>query len=92
MAKDDPEAATQAVAGSGALDRLHGVALLSNGASRIVTPYQLAEWPAVIDLARTRGADEILRRVRWIECDPRAYAASSGVSGPDERPSLSVNR
>lgn len=78
VAKDDPHAATQSVTGSLALERIHGTALLSNGASRVVTPYQLAEWPAVIALMRTRGADEILRRVRTAEKDGRASGLSAG--------------
>jgi hypothetical protein len=84
VAKDNPEAATQAVTGRVPLERLHAVALLSNGASRIVTPYQLAEWPAVIDLARTAGPDEVLRLVRTAESGAGAHAARSGVSGPDD--------
>lgn len=45
IAKDDPHAATQAVSGSVPDGRLHGAALLSNGASRVVDPYRLAECP-----------------------------------------------
>ena len=49
--------------------RLDGCALLSNGASRVVEPYHLAGWPEVIDLLRTTGPDEIIRRVREVETD-----------------------
>lgn len=84
VAKDDPHAATQSVTGSITLERLDGTALLSNGASRVVTPYQLAQWPAVIDLMRTRGPDEILRRVRTAEKDARAAGSSSGIYAPDD--------
>jgi hypothetical protein len=72
------------VIGSVPLDRLHGVAHLSNGASRIVAPYQLAEWPAVLDLARTMGPGEVLRRVRAAESAAGGHTAGSGVSGPDD--------
>lgn len=64
IAKDDPEAAARAVTGSVPLDQLSGVALLSNGASRIVDPYRLADWPEALGLIRTNGPDEILRQVR----------------------------
>lgn len=84
VAKDDPHAAMQSVTGSMTLERLHGTALLSNGASRVVTPYQLAEWPAVIGLMRTRGPDEILRRVRTAEKGARASGSSSGIYAPDD--------
>jgi hypothetical protein len=64
IAKDDPEAAVQALAGSVPLDGLFGAAVLSNGASRIVHPYRLANWAAVMELMRTNGPDEVLRLVR----------------------------
>ena len=72
----------QAVTGSVPLGQLNGAALLSNGASRIVDPYRLAAWPAVLELLRTKGPDEILRRVREAE----AEAADSGadVRLPDD--------
>jgi hypothetical protein len=69
IAKDDPQAATQAVTGSVPLGQLIGAALLSNGASRVVDPYCLAEWPAVLDLMRTKGPHEIIRRVREAEIE-----------------------
>jgi hypothetical protein len=75
IAKDDPHAATQAVTGTIPLGHLTGVALLSNGASRVVDPYRLAEWPAVLDLMRTKGPDEIIRRVR--EAETKAHATDS---------------
>jgi hypothetical protein len=76
IAKDDPHAATQAVTGGVPLGQLYGAALLSNGASRVVDPYRLAEWPAVLDLMRTKGPDEVLRRVRQAE--------TTGVRLPDD--------
>lgn len=84
MAKDDPHAAMQAVTGSVTLGRLRSAVLLTNGASRVVTPYQLAEWSAVIDLLRTGGPDEILRRSRTAEKDARASGSGSGTYTPDD--------
>jgi len=81
IAKDDPHAAVEAVAGSVPLDQLNGAALLSNGASRVVDPYALADWPAVLYLLGTKGPAEILRRVR--EAEAGASAAAS-VREPDD--------
>lgn len=67
IAKDDPAAATEAVTGSVPRGQADGMALLSNGASRIVDPYGLAEWPTVLERLRTDGPDEILRQVRQAE-------------------------
>src|SRR5215475_9737283 len=50
VAKDDPRAAAEAVTGSLPLRELTGAALLSNGASRIVSPYGLTDWPGVLSL------------------------------------------
>ena len=67
IAKDDPQAAQQAVTGSRSLHDLDGVALLSNGASRIVNPYGLTDWPGVLKLLGADGPAEIIRRVREAE-------------------------
>ncbi|MEU6077180.1 hypothetical protein [Micromonospora sp. NPDC047074] len=67
IAKDDPHAAEEAVTGSRPLPDLRGVALLSNGASRIVSPYGLADWPGVLELLDAHGPAEIIRRVRRAE-------------------------
>jgi hypothetical protein len=84
IAKDDPHAATQAVTGSVTLKQLNGAALLSNGASRVVDPYRLAEWPAVLDLMRTKGPDEILRRVREAETEARVTGSIPDIRLPDD--------
>jgi hypothetical protein len=75
IAKDDPRAAWEAVTGSRLLPELAGVALLSNGASRIVDPYGLTGWAGVLDLLATDGPDGIIRRVREAEADGSAALA-----------------
>ena len=67
IAKDDPRAAEEAVTGSRPLHDLDSVALLSNGASRIVSPYGLTDWPGVLELLGAHGPAEIIRRVREAE-------------------------
>ncbi|MFI7657956.1 hypothetical protein ACIBTW_03630 [Micromonospora parva] len=67
IAKDDPRAAWEAVTGSRSLADLNGVALLSNGASRIVSPYGRTDWPGVLDLLRTSGPAGVIARVRQAE-------------------------
>ncbi|MGC4812850.1 hypothetical protein ACLQ29_20195 [Micromonospora sp. DT228] len=76
IAKDDPRAAWEAVTGSRSLADLNGVALLSNGASRIVSPYGLTDWPGVRDVLATHGPSEVVRRVRQAEAG----------GGPDAQP------
>jgi hypothetical protein len=88
IAKDDPVAAAHAVTGSVPLGRLDGAALLSNGASRVVDPYGLVDWPTALDLMRTQGPSEIIRRVRAAESDGRrpddATAAFCDVRGSSQ--------
>ncbi|WP_247669099.1 hypothetical protein [Micromonospora sp. H61] len=67
IAKDDPRAAREAVTGSRSLADLNGVALLSNGASRIVSPYGRTDWPGVLDLLRASGPAGVIARVRQAE-------------------------
>ena len=74
IAKDDPRAAQEALTGSRSLS---GVALLSNGASRIVDPYALTDWPGVLEVLATDGPAEVIRRVREAEAGPAAR-------GPDD--------
>lgn len=89
IAKDDPHAAEEAVIGSHPLHDLDGLALLSNGASRIVNPYRLTDWPGVLALLGVSGPAEILRRVRAAEArqpeDPNA-------SVPDDATVAHCNR
>jgi hypothetical protein len=81
IAKDDPRAAEEAVTGSRLLHDLDGVALLSNGASRIVSPYGLTDWPGVLELLGARGPAEIIRRVRQAEA---RNSESPDIGVPDD--------
>lgn len=67
VAKDDPRAADEAVTGSCPIAELTGAVLLSNGAGRIVDPFQLADWPEVMAILASSGPAEIIRRVRQAE-------------------------
>jgi hypothetical protein len=64
VAKEDPRAAVEAITGSCAISQLSNAVLLSNGASRIVDQFQLAQWPNVLDVLRSNGPSTIIRRVR----------------------------
>ncbi|MEW2147233.1 hypothetical protein AB0869_30935 [Micromonospora vinacea] len=81
IAKDDPRAAREAVTGSRPLAGLDGVALLSNGASRIVSPYGRTDWPGVLDLLRASGPSGVIASVRQVE----AFAtAGADAQFPDD--------
>jgi hypothetical protein len=67
LAKDDPRAADEAITGSCPISELTGAVLLSNGASRIVDRFQLADWPGVMAVLASSGPAEIIHRVRQAE-------------------------
>ncbi|MEV6371888.1 hypothetical protein [Micromonospora musae] len=67
VAKDDPRAADEAITGSCPAAELTGAVLLSNGASRIVDRFRLADWPEVLAVLASAGPAEIIRRVRRAE-------------------------
>lgn len=81
IAKDDPHAAEEAVTGTCPLRDLHSAALLSNGASRIVSPYALTSWPGMLQLLSTGGPAEIIRHVRQAEA---AISHSPAAEAPDD--------
>jgi len=67
VAKDDPRAADEAVTAQLPVADVRAVALLSNGASRVVDRFGLGDWEGVVaDLAAT-GPGEVVRRVRAAE-------------------------
>jgi hypothetical protein len=70
-AKASPDAARHATTGTFAREGLTGVALLSDGATRITDLYYLLAWPAVIDVIRDNGPAELIRQVRAAEDDDR---------------------
>lgn len=91
LAKENPGAAREAITGSCALSELTGAALLSNGASRIVDRFQLADWPQVMTVLASGGPAEIIRRVRRAEARHAvaaddatiAYCTDLGEAWPD---------
>lgn len=66
-AKASPDAARNATTGTFPREGLRGVALLSDGATRITDLYYLLAWPAVIDVVRDQGPGELIRQVRAAE-------------------------
>ena len=67
IAKEDPVAAEHAVTGDHHLDGIDGVALLSNGAARVVSPYEVTDWAGVLGMLGRGGPHEVVRRVRQAE-------------------------
>jgi hypothetical protein len=76
IAKDDPNVAERALVGRLPGAEIVSATLLSNGASRIVDPYQLWRWQDLPDLLRQGGPDALIRSVRQAEvagrCDQRS--------------------
>ncbi|MEU7909047.1 hypothetical protein [Actinoplanes sp. NPDC049118] len=88
VAKDDPRAADEAITGSLPVSGLAGAVLLSNGASRIVDRFGLADWPGVLAVLASSGPAEIIHRVRQAEArhavaaDDATIAYCTGLADP----------
>jgi len=63
----DPDAARYATVGTLPCADLRGVALLSDGATRITDLYDVLTWPDVIDVIRSQGPAALISRVRAAE-------------------------
>jgi hypothetical protein len=71
VAATDPDAAGHALAGAEPEGTLTSVALLSDGAGRLVERYHEATWPQVASILTEQGTAELIRRVRAAEAgDP----------------------
>jgi hypothetical protein len=72
-ASADPGAAARAQAGQLPAAGLQAVALLSDGATRVVQEYGLMGWPGLLDVLRAEGPGGLVGRVRAAEAgDPDA--------------------
>ncbi|MGH8878792.1 MAG: hypothetical protein ACRD0P_15870 [Stackebrandtia sp.] len=80
VAKDDPRAADEAITGSRPIAELTGAALLSNGASRIVDLFRLADWPEVLAVLASNGPAEIIHRVRQAEAHDSVAADDATIA------------
>lgn len=67
----DPDAARHATVGTLPCAGLRGVALLSDGATRITDLYRVLAWPSVVDVIRDHGPAALISQVRAAEdADP----------------------
>jgi hypothetical protein len=67
IAGPDPRAAEHALAGTVPLGSLTSVTLLSDGATRLVDKFALADWRELLAALDSTGPDGLLRRVREVE-------------------------
>ena len=67
IAGPDPRAAEHAFTGTVPLDSLASVSLLSDGATRLVDRFELADWQEAVAVLGSSGPDELIRRVREAE-------------------------
>ncbi|GFJ86769.1 protein phosphatase 2C domain-containing protein [Phytohabitans rumicis] len=80
VAKEDPRAAAEAIVGGCPVSELTGAVLLSNGASRIVDLFRLANWPQVLTVLASSGPAAIIRRVRQAEARQAVAADDATIA------------
>ncbi len=83
-AKASPEAAQRATTGTFPREGLRGVALLSDGATRITDRYGLMSWPAVLGVIRDHGPADLICQLRAAEAsDPDRARWPRSKAGDD---------
>ncbi|MFJ4690755.1 hypothetical protein [Streptomyces sp. NPDC088766] len=84
VAASDAEAAAHAVVGSTPTEDVRAAAVLSDGASRLVTEYAMATWSEVFTMLRAGGPRELIDTVRKVEAlDPTGKRWPRYKSGDD---------
>jgi hypothetical protein len=71
VAASDSNVVVHALTGETTLSGLHRMAVLSDGAARIVNLFELLDWPRLLDTLDSSGVDEVVARIRALEAaDP----------------------
>lgn len=84
VAAADPSITDEAIVGDLPLGDIASMALLSDGASRIVDLFGRTDWPGVVTLLGSAGPAELIRRVRAAEDeDPHGARWSRGKAHDD---------
>lgn len=84
VAAADPVAAQHAITGEVPLDTVRRVAVLTDGAARLVAPFGLLDWADVLDVLAQDGPIELIRRVRAVEAaDPSCLMWARNKSSDD---------
>jgi hypothetical protein len=71
VAAADPEAAEEATTGQVAAENVTRTALMSDGATRLVTPFGRTDWPGILKLGYESGPYAVIRHVRETEASDR---------------------
>ena len=73
VAAANPDAASHSLTGEMPLRKIHRVILLTDGATRAVTPFGLYGWPGVFSVMASEGPGGLIKQVRIAEdADPTA--------------------
>ncbi|MEU9923777.1 integrase [Streptomyces griseoluteus] len=84
IAGPDPKAAEHALTGTVPVDALKSVSLLSDGATRLVDRFGLADWQQTVNVLGSFGPDHLIRRVREAEdSDPKGRRWPRGKARDD---------
>jgi hypothetical protein len=71
IAGSNPQAASQALTGSWPRHAIRRAAILTDGATRLVDHFALADWPELLDILETQGPASVISQVRQAEAlDP----------------------
>lgn len=84
VAASNPDAAQHALTGTTHMGDIHSAAVMSDGVSRLVTEYGMANWFDVFAMLKTGGTRELIETVRKVEAtDPSGLRWPRYKSGDD---------
>lgn len=69
VAAADPDVAEHAITGSAPLSELRHTVVMTDGATRLVTPFERDDWNSLLNLSISNGAKAAIERVRRTERD-----------------------
>jgi hypothetical protein len=93
VAAASPTVVAEAIAGSVPLSQLRQLAVLTDGAARIVQAFDLLDWPGVVDLLGAAGPGALICRVRAIElADPLAVKWPRNKANDDATVAYAIPR
>ncbi|KWV32280.1 protein phosphatase 2C domain-containing protein [Micromonospora rifamycinica] len=84
VAAADPDAASHAITGEVPLDSVRRLAVLTDGAARLVALFGLLDWADVLDILDKEGPVALIHRVRVVEAaDPACLRWTRNKSSDD---------
>lgn len=91
VAAADPNVAEHAKVGQISLDGFQCAAMMSDGISRLVVPFQQTDWPGLLRLVQEIGPVALIRQIRTLESDDAERTRWPRFKGSDDATIVLMN-